>query len=237
MNGAFRLGVAAAARRRDTGGGGGGGGDGPEVLDVVPTRPGYTASMNIQMPAVVNPGDLLLIVIGCRRAPSGAPAGWSLDFDGSQVFVIGRILSKIADGTEGGTTVTQAFSSGNFPAATVFRIKAGSFKSALPFELATEIKGQSDEVEYPSLAPTWGAANTLWLSAAWVQRTQLEDAITGFPFPAWSLVVDDTGYGVEARYLGFSADVINAASRSPGVASSLSGERYYIAMIIGVQPA
>lgn len=93
-----------------------------------------TASMihNVQMPATVAAGDLLVVVFANDSSATTTPSGWSKVGNGSAnsgnsaVYV----FAKVAAGTEGGTTVNCATALASLAAAHVYRV-VGKWRGAL----------------------------------------------------------------------------------------------------------
>lgn len=147
---------------RAGGGGGGPAADFPAVSSVARSSTDTAStSHTIQLPPVVDSGDLLLVMIRCASsvtAPS-APAGWTL------VATRGRtgIYSKTASGSEDGTTVSFTTASSIRTAHHSYAIKGwNAVESIVNASLANDP---------PSLTPSWGAKNTLWFAVGGANST------------------------------------------------------------------
>lgn len=142
----------------------------PEWLSVTPTvnNDGFSSSMVVAMPAVVSSGDLLImhLCVTSDMIPS-TPAGWTPlgSYTEASFYIGSGIYYKVASGSEGGGSVSVAFSGNSTSVAQVHRIKAGTFSAALPCVAATPAVGvvQSNP-DSPPLTPAWGMKHTLWLS-------------------------------------------------------------------------
>lgn len=124
-----------------------------------------------------NPGDLLLAIIACYQssAGAGAPGGtvfsaWGASFTefcdqmttNSSTIAIGAAY-KFSDGTETGTfTVTQAATiTGGY--SSVLLSIPHPHQTAAP-EVGTVANGTAAAANQGALAPSWGAADTLWIA-------------------------------------------------------------------------
>ena len=131
------------------------------------------------MPATVNAGELLLIKISTGGEPVIImPAGWENAYT-PVVFTSVSIacFKKIADGTEGGTTV-------NF--TTDITVKSSHIACAITAwvgDLAGVVSGSavtanSATPNPPSVTATWAGGDNLFLAQMSMHRTA---AITGYP--------------------------------------------------------
>lgn len=186
MNGAFRLGAVAAALRRAVGPGPVPPGGFPVLLDTtVHPAASNTNPHAITLPATVNVGDLLLMMVqnsGSRNLT--APAGWALVIPAT-AFNSQRVnwLWRIATGTEGGGTQTLNFSGGCYCSARVFRFAAGTFDLTTPVQIAADSGTSGLTADPPVLAPAWGSATTLWLAVAARTHAGLTYGFNNWPFP------------------------------------------------------
>lgn len=122
----------------------------------------------VAMPATVNSGELLVIFFGCSYASSITnPAGWTEKWD-QDVSSNSRRSSchvKVADGTEDGTTVSITVPDGDQAAAHTYRI-SGWYGTLAGVEVGTAATGTDDSPNPPSLTPSWGSADQLFLVSA-----------------------------------------------------------------------
>ena len=156
----------------------GAGGGFPQVQSVTETSFGTDALNHlVAMPATVNSGDLLIVLSQFDGGvdPSGAPTGWSQLWTGN-----GSGYAKVADGTEGGTTVDFATSASESGAAQTYRI-SDWYGQLSGVEVGTAIGTSGTSIDPPSLTATWGAANNLWIAAAFWQDD--DETVTGGGYP------------------------------------------------------
>lgn len=240
MNGAFRLGAVAAALRRAVGPGPAPGGF-PVLLDTTV----HPASTNINphaitLPATVNAGDLLLMMVQNVAAVARtltAHVGWDLAIPATG-FNQQRVnwLWKIATGTEGGGTQTLSFSGNCYCSARVFRFAAGTFDPTTPVQIAPASGTSGLTADPPLLAPAWGAAATLWLAVAARTHASLAYGFNNWPFP-------DGQVHYQTAFQGASGMVHRACYAESAVASldppayDLTGGAYdWSAFTVAIRP-
>ena len=136
----------------------------PQVESVTETSfPSNTTTHNVSMPATVNSGELLIahLTFDDSASVSSTPSGWTL-IDANRL----NLYMKVADGTEGGTTVdfpTAAIQAG---AAQVHRISDWYGDLSGVEHAATTVEGDGTLLDPPEVTATWGRANNLWLVLA-----------------------------------------------------------------------
>lgn len=138
----------------------------PQVLSVTPSSIGSAVTaLSIQMPAVVNPGDLLVVSVARSNTSNLTwPAGWLITTAFGQTSnsrIDGRC--KVADGTEGGTVLTVTSATAAVAAAVVHRIAAGTFEPSVSRVITWGV-GSTASPTLPSLAPFWDPRNTLYVA-------------------------------------------------------------------------
>jgi hypothetical protein len=124
----------------------------------------------VTMPAAVDSGDLLMVLITNDHTTAGTittPAGWtSKASDTQNTQVRASVFIKVADGTEDGTTVDFATSAAEEAAAQVYRIPNGEWSGTTAgVEVATFSGAATNTPNPASLNPgAWGTENTLWIA-------------------------------------------------------------------------
>lgn len=175
------------------------------------TSPGARTSHVLTLPSGIVAGNLLIMVFCEEAVPDPAvtwPAGWTQISDSFTTTNKFQIRYRIADGSEGASiTVT----SPSWQSAYVcYRITA--WHGTTPPEVGTAVTNSSGTANPPSLTPSWGAADTLWIAAASVVGSGI-GGFTGYPasYGLSNLAVtsDNVRIGVAGRQL-------NAASDDPG---------------------
>lgn len=140
----------------------------PVVQDVKRGKNNNVVSArNVQLPATINAGDILLALfssdsdsaVSWDNATAGA---WTqlhstVQADGEMRF---SAFWKIADGSEDGLTLSVSTASATRTAWHIYRISGGqSVAAATPATAA----GRTFNPDPPSVTPSWGSADTLWI--------------------------------------------------------------------------
>lgn len=123
----------------------------------------------VNLPTGISNGNLLLVTIACRNSTTTItfPAGWTIV--GSEWTTGGSasahsrmaLYRRTADGSEGSTiSVTTDVSNS---CASISKRITGHHTSSNP-ELGTAATGDSTTPDPPSLTPSWGAEDTLWVA-------------------------------------------------------------------------
>ncbi|MER9355575.1 hypothetical protein NKI61_20095, partial [Mesorhizobium sp. M0514] len=110
---------------------------------------------DINMPAGVQSGDLLIIIFHCWASNTAftLPSGWTqVATNGSKSLV----LKKVSDGTEGATQRIVTTTGTRDSAANAYRITNANGAVEAAF---------SSTIDPPNVTPTWGSGNTLWIAA------------------------------------------------------------------------
>lgn len=150
-----------------------GGGGGPATLLSV-TQTAFASNVTshpVNMPAAVNPGNMLVLGI-TMRANSGqdltsavtTPAGWTklgqiISGTGGQVETQYALFYKIASGSEGGTTVDVQTSIACHAAAQVHRVSGAT---NIDFILSSQ--PSTSTILIVSLSISNGGAQTVWIA-------------------------------------------------------------------------
>jgi len=119
---------------------------------------GGTTSHAVNLPASISAGDLLIILFGTNFAPSTTPTDWTPFYNSPLNAGDFASYYKVASGSEG-ATVTVTTTSGSRSSSLSLRITG---YQGTP-EAATIATGQNNSVNHPTLSPSWGSAETLWL--------------------------------------------------------------------------
>ena len=120
-------------------------------------------SHTINMPATVDTGDILLIIwandggTATQTWNNSTLGTWTLLHEVSNQHRSAAYW-KIADGTEGGGSMLITTSAGEKVNGSVLRITGGQ-----SLEIGTVATGSGTLPNPPSLTPSWGADDTLWL--------------------------------------------------------------------------
>lgn len=183
-----------------------------------------STSQVVNMPAGVVAGDLLLVVFGFSGTTTVSLAGWSfLSADNNTVQL--SVGYRVSDGTEG---ASQTFTLGT-ASLTVYNIYRISGWGLIP-EKGVAATGTSRFPNSPSLAPSWGAKDTLWISAF---AQDFNEAISVSP-TNYTNTLSQTG-GV-TLCIGSAQRQLNASSDDPS-AWTVSSVKDWVAQTLAIAPA
>jgi hypothetical protein len=181
------------------------------------------------MPASLDAGDLLLVIIQVGTGASGneveitpTPSGWTKLWEhqnGHSSISAGDcgVFVKVADGMEGGSTVGFTTDIASVGAAQVYRVTEW-FGSLSGVEAGVSLEafdtGDYLHPDPPSLSPSWGAANTLWLACGgWTNDDAL---VSSYPTDYVDGVDTISGGGTDNGSTVFSAfRKLKAANQNP----------------------
>lgn len=175
-----------------------------------------TTSHLVAMPASTVAGNLLsCLFVNDGSATVTTPSGWALLFtqeSGSNARL--SVFTKVAVGDEGGTTVDFETSGSEQAAAQVYRITdwEGSLSGV---EAGTPVLNEDP----PSLSPSWGAADTLWIAIASGDGGGDSQTVSSYPtnYTNGTATVTDSGTsGTRANCFSARRE-LNASSEDPGV--------------------
>jgi hypothetical protein len=206
----------------------------PQVASVTETT-FTTNAVNhlVAMPATVNAGDLLLVLFATDGAPTiTTPSGWDQLLHTNNGSVRATAYTKVAIGTEGGTTVDFVSSAGEEAAAQVYRITAW-YGSLDGVERATSATGTSANPNPPTDSPSWGAADTLWLAVYFAPDG---NNVTAYPANYTNGLNTESGNDTEAASMGSARRELNAAAEDPG-AFTIQASIPWIAQNIQIRPS
>lgn len=192
-------------------------------------------SHTVTLPATINSGDLVLIAFTCTGG-TGTTVTWDNSTAGAWSNIAnntqgantrGMLLSKTADGTEGGAALSVSLSVSSAAAWTIWRITG--CQGAVEASVAT---GGTSTVTFSALTPSWGAKDTLWIAVGHINGTP-------------TVTTYSTNYTNATRAAGSSATrcttesvqrELNASSETPG-AWTLSSSNSQVAHTVAIQPA
>ena len=204
------------------------------------TTNGSTAATNkvCNLPTGIVSGDRLVLILRSAGADiHSTPVGWSaLDLNNGTDTSndITSIFARDADGTEGATVTINGTASLKF-AVISWRITGADVVANIQFAAAI---GTSASPDPPSLSPTGGAKDYLWL---WVGGWEGEQTSPPASNPAnytLNVVGADSGAGgavaTNCRVAG-AARQLNAATEDPGV-WTISVSDDWTATVVAIPP-
>lgn len=198
-----------------------------------------SASHSVTLPSGIQAGNLLLMFFiknNSNTTELTTPSGWTeLASCTPNDNDVGRIYGKIASGSEG-STQTVSTGSSRTAAAITYRI-TGNRNGLSSSELAVSsanIDGVTTTPNPPSLTPSWGAAENLWIAMSFAHDG------------AWTFVSYPTNYslgqnisqhgGGSANGLVAAARLLNASSEDPGVFTVSGTARVWNSFTLAVRP-
>jgi len=206
----------------------------PTVASITETSfAANSTTHNVSMPATVNENDRLVMMIAVESATFGTtPTGWSVIGPTTNATCTYAIYTKLADGTEGGTTVNVPTNVGSNGAGQVYRITNNFVGPGVVTSGA--VTGTSVNPNPPSLGPSGGPEAWLWLAST----GGADDDATVSVYPAGFTNGTDTQSGGGANN---SAEVgsarLNQSSQpvNPGT-FTLSDSEAWVARTLAIRP-
>lgn len=201
----------------------------PVVASLTATVFTSTATAHlVNMPATVNSGDLLITKFVNQVDAVTTPSGWTQLHSTANTVRLGTYY-RIADGTEGGIQVNFVTSSPRRAAAHVYRIT--SWHGTTPPEVGTAATGNSTLPDPPTLSPSWGAEDTLWLAG-----TGAGAIVTVSVYPTSYTDGADDDATTTAPTVASARRELNATSDDPGT-FTISGSTTWVAQTLAIRPA
>ncbi len=210
----------------------------PQVVSVTASSFGTNTKPHaVAMPATVSAGELLLMLVANDgSANQTTPSGWTALFQNqrSGSAVSFSAYTKVATGTEAGTTVNVATSANEQVAAQVYRI-SNWYGALTGVQASSSATGTNVSPNPPSLTASWGAANTLWLA------TQASDhdgtrTVTVYPANYTNGLQTQSNTGANAVHVASARQERNAASEDPGT-FTVDVSDNWVAKTIAIRPA
>jgi len=188
---------------------------------------------NVNLPAGIAAGDLLLLFVDCTGGASTVPtittpAGWTALTSGGLGNATKTLVAwKTATGAEG-ATVAITTNIATSRSAVTMRITGHDPSGAAAILLAGQSDGGNPNKfpNPPSLTATWGIRSTLWLASGNIAAPL---GISGLPSGFQASY--GPGFGVQVATLGSNATVINPS------AFTSSGVFNWLAYTLAILPA
>ena len=204
------------------------------IVSVTATAFGTAATAHLVGLPTLNSGDLavLLWMSHDGGAPT-TPTGWTQ----IHTFAVGsvshsRVYTRKADGGEG-ATVDVVTGTNAFAAAQVYRVTGWS--GTLTDVEMSENDGASENPNSPSLTPTFGAADHVWLTVS--HSIDDDETVTAYPTNYTDGVNTLSGGGTNSGpAVGSARRELNATSENPGT-FTISGGETWAAITIAIPPS
>src|SRR5574337_187068 len=183
----------------------------------------------INLPASIAAGDLLIAKLGYGVTSNTLtwPAGWNAITNGAVEETTGgtegiEVRYRLADGTEG-ASITVTSSAQCRSESQSYRITGAADPGTQAPEAANAI-GTNSSADSPSLTPTGGAKDYLWLSFVSASRQATANDFTGAPTNYSNLLTAaNTTTGVSLTTGASAERQLNAASEDPGAFATGTG--------------
>lgn len=190
-------------------------------------------TFNAPLPSSIAASELLLLIVGTRSGSSpvlNTPSGWTqlkLDTHSATGLRQLGIYYKVASGSEGATqavTATDLF----LASSNAYRITG---YSGTP-EAGTAATGSSTAPNPPSVTPSWGALNTLWLSICTIDTNN-----SGLAAPTnYANTINDYSTLVPGPCTASARRALNAVSDDPS-AFGFTNSAQWIAQTVAIRPS
>jgi hypothetical protein len=195
----------------------------------------FVTSHVVDLPSGVSSGDLLIVFFAGYNNSAGYtstwPDGWSQLYNVS--YGTGVNVSNVAayyrhaDGTEG-STITVTGSNGE---STHISYRITGWDSSTPPEAASPVGGTNANPNPPSLTPSWGTADTLWIATA--NSGFVNHTVSGYPSNYTNGMSQRSTAG-SAIVQGSARRELNASSEDPGT-FTFSGTSNWKAATVAVK--
>jgi hypothetical protein len=219
---------------------------GPAVASPVMVKTfGASTSHNVDIPAV-NAGDLLIVLFAndaFNYESVTPPANWQLLSTGTAAnsnYVRLSVLYKMVTENAGVTSVDFTTSGSRAAVSQVYRITNWHGTSIPEFSYATNSPATaSNTPDPPSLTPTWGSADTLWIAVA---SSYGEDATPGYPSYPTNYTDNQTYTSVYASASLGNCKLLSASrpysgpTQDPGTFSTGAPAHNWAAYTLAVRP-
>ena len=204
-----------------------------------------STSHTVSLPTGIQSGELLIAMLGGYEFTQSSPVdvswpgGWT-EFYEEDASVPNLHLAvagayRQADGTEGSSiTVTTNFSV--LAAHNTYRISGAADPADQPPEAATiAYTDTASGIDPPSLTPTGGAKNYLWLAVAGWRRTGVNEIVN--PGSYTGGIEDSSGGSSSGTRLRSLSRQLNAASENPSTFTLDGNSERRVGATIAVHPA
>jgi len=180
---------------------------------------GDTTAHLVDMPTTTVSGELLMMLFVCHTtAAHTTPSGWTVQWNlATSSLSNTTCFVKVADGTEGGTTVDIVTADAQSAAAQVYRITDWEGTLSGVESGVMVVEDVSNTPDPPSLTPSWGQMDTLWI--AMFGAGDDDETVTSFPTDYTDGVdtVSGAGLGSDAGCeVGTARRELNATTDDPG---------------------
>lgn len=167
------------------------------------------ASHSVNLPTGIQSGNLLIMIFraGSAVTVSSGPSGWTL-LGSRNSNGVTYVWYKTADGTEG-STVTVTTGSSIHAAAISYRISGWGGTPEIAF-------AGSNVNDPPSLSPSWGSAETLWIAVMTNRRSDSSVSAAPTSYTGLITISQASNIGTDRSRVSSAHRFLTAASEDPG---------------------
>lgn len=170
-------------------------------------------STTVQLPSGITSGNLLLIFASSGGAIKDlAATGWTNLYNGGTTSRV-NCLYRFSTGSEG-STLPVTWSASPQTNVKFFSMRITGWDGSTPPESGVIATANNANPNPPSLSPSWGAANTLWI--VHMQALAAADTVTAYPANyidnQYTAINGDT----TTAHIAIATRNLNAASDDPG---------------------
>jgi hypothetical protein len=193
-----------------------------------------STSHDVAMPATVVGGELLLTLFANDgTATVTTPSGWTALGTNATIADRTSVYAKVANGTEGGTTVDFITSASEVASAQVWRV-AGWPQDIASVELSTFTSGIDTVPNPPSFSPSWGAKDTLWIALTGLGNGS--STVSSYPTNYTGGLLTMTIGAAETSGVAAASRQLSTSTEDPG-AFTLGVSDSWSAAVVAVEPA
>jgi hypothetical protein len=195
-----------------------------------------TTSHVVTLPASIAAGDLIIAFVGLDECPATAtwPSPWVEIVDVCASSTPASFIAYlIASGGE--TTVTVTSSAAERSEHLSIRISAATWHGVTGPQVTT-VTGNSANPNSPSLTPSWGAEDTLWITTFAVDDPATVFPVVAFPTNYGSNNLSNGTGDNSTAGVALATRNLNAATEDPGAFTIQSADDW-VASTIAVRPA
>lgn len=192
-------------------------------------------SHTVNLPASISSGDLLIVFFSCDAVETTTWPSSNAWYDGVLVDEVGfnhtcDVVYRIADGTEG-STITVTTGTAEQSEHISYRITA--WHGTTPPEAVDDGGVQTNQPDPPSLTPSWGSGDTLWIAGQ--TNNDGTSTVTTWPTNYTSNQLNP-GSGVGSVAVGVATRENATSSENPS-AFTITATEHAVAFTIAVRPA
>ena len=206
----------------------------PTVVASTTSEESDNSTFTVLLPAGIQAGDLIIAFAAKdKNNTSTWPVPWVEIVDASN-GIEGSLFVAYLIASGGETSVTVATTPNPDRSHHIaIRIPAAAWHGTTPPEVAAAVTGNSGAPNSGSLTPSWGAADTLWIST--FAFVDLDSAsVTGYPTNYTDNNLSHTPLGTAAG-ITIASRELNAVTDDPGQ-FTVSAANYWIASTLAVRP-